>query len=84
VTGRNFQHLDGCRFVVAGAGVRVAKHGNRSATSLCGSADVMEALGVNIQMPVDLLRRAVRDLNLGFLFAQRSPLDEARHASPYS
>lgn len=58
-------------FVVAGAGVRVAKHGNRSATSLCGSADVMEALGVNIQMPVDVLRQAVRDVRLGFLFAQR-------------
>jgi anthranilate phosphoribosyltransferase len=58
-------------FVVAGAGVRVAKHGNRSATSLCGSADVMEALGVNIQMPVDVLRGAIKDVGLGFLFAQR-------------
>jgi anthranilate phosphoribosyltransferase len=58
-------------FVVAGAGVRVAKHGNRSATSLCGSADVMEALGINIQMPVELLRKAVKDVGLGFLFAQR-------------
>jgi anthranilate phosphoribosyltransferase len=58
-------------FVVAGAGVRVAKHGNRSATSLCGSADVMEALGVNIEMPVDRLRKAVTDVGIGFLFAQR-------------
>lgn len=58
-------------FVVAGAGVHVAKHGNRSATSLCGSADVMEALGVNIQMPVDVLRGAIKDVGLGFLFAQR-------------
>jgi anthranilate phosphoribosyltransferase len=58
-------------FVVAGAGVHVAKHGNRSATSLCGSADVMEALGVNIQMPVEVLRGAIKDLGLGFLFAQR-------------
>ena len=58
-------------FVVAGAGVRVAKHGNRSATSLCGSADVMEALGVNIEMPLDRLRKAVADIGIGFLFAQR-------------
>lgn len=57
-------------FVAAGAGIRVAKHGNRSASSLCGSADVMEALGVNIQMPVDLLRKAVSEVGIGFLFAQ--------------
>ena len=58
-------------FVVAGAGVRVAKHGNRSATSLCGSADVMEALGIDIEMPLDRLRKAVTDVGIGFLFAQR-------------
>ena len=58
-------------FVAAGAGVRVAKHGNRSATSLCGSADVLEALGVSIQMPIDVLRKAVIDVGIGFLFAQR-------------
>lgn len=58
-------------FVAAGAGVRVAKHGNRSASSRCGSADVMEALGVDIQMPMDRLRRAIKDIGIGFLFAQR-------------
>src|SRR5438876_9646279 len=58
-------------FVAAGAGVRVAKHGNRSASSRCGSADVMEALGLDIQMPMDRLRRAIKDLGIGFLFAQR-------------
>src|SRR6266571_4834571 len=58
-------------FVAAGAGIRVAKHGNRSASSRCGSADVMEALGVDIQMPMDRLRRAIKDLGIGFLFAQR-------------
>src|SRR5215471_15665028 len=58
-------------FVVAGAGVRVAKHGNRSATSRCGSADVMEALGTDIQLPMPRLRSAVAEVGIGFLFAQR-------------
>ena len=58
-------------FVAAAAGVRVAKHGNRSATSKCGSADVMEALGIDIQMPIDRLRTAIKDVGIGFLFAQR-------------
>src|SRR2546428_11928649 len=58
-------------FVTAAAGVRVAKHGNRSATSRCGSADVMEALGLDIQMPVERLRRAIKSTRIGFLFAQR-------------
>src|SRR2546422_9490728 len=58
-------------FVAAAAGVRVAKHGNRSATSRCGSADVMEALGLDIQMPIERLRRAIKETGLGFLFAQR-------------
>src|SRR5262244_381459 len=58
-------------FVAAAAGVGVAKHGNRSASSRCGSADVMEALGIDIQMPIDRLRRAIKDIGIGFLFAQR-------------
>jgi anthranilate phosphoribosyltransferase len=58
-------------FVAAGAGIRIAKHGNRSVTSKCGSADVMEALGVNIQMPVERLRLAIADIGIGFLFAPR-------------
>src|SRR5262245_51217060 len=58
-------------FVAAGAGVRVAKHGNRSASSRCGSADVMEALGTDIQMATDRLRRAIQEIGIGFLFAQR-------------
>jgi anthranilate phosphoribosyltransferase len=58
-------------FVVAGSGIRVAKHGNRSASSKCGSADVMEALGIDIQMPIERLRHAIRDLGIGFLFAPR-------------
>jgi anthranilate phosphoribosyltransferase len=58
-------------FVVAGAGIRVAKHGNRAASSKCGSADVMEALGINIQMSDERLRHAVTGIGIGFLFAQR-------------
>jgi anthranilate phosphoribosyltransferase len=58
-------------FVAAGAGVRVAKHGNRSASSRCGSADVMEAMGIDIQMPMERLRRAISDVGIGFLFAPR-------------
>ena len=58
-------------FVTAAAGVRVAKHGNRSASTRCGSADVMEGLGIDIQMPVERLRRAIKDVGIGFLFAPR-------------
>lgn len=56
-------------FVVAGAGVRVAKHGNRSVTSKCGSADVMEALGVNINVPPTRLAAGLEEVGLAFLFA---------------
>ena len=56
-------------FVVAGAGVRVAKHGNRSVTSRCGSADVMEALGVNIQLPPARIAACLEQVGIAFLFA---------------
>ena len=56
-------------FVTAGAGVRVAKHGNRSVTSKCGSADVMEALGVNINLPPARLAACLRETGIAFLFA---------------
>src|SRR5947209_6948678 len=55
--------------VVAGAGVRVAKHGNRSVTSKCGSADVMEALGVNITLPPAQLAACLDQVGIAFLFA---------------
>lgn len=58
-------------FVVAGCGVGVAKHGNRSVSSLCGSADVLEALGVNIEMPHEQLSECFKKVGLVFLFAQR-------------
>src|SRR6202158_4300818 len=56
-------------FVVAGAGVRVAKHGNRSVTSKCGSADVMEALGVNINLPAAQIAACLEQVGIAFLFA---------------
>ncbi len=55
--------------VAAGAGVRVAKHGNRSISSQCGSADLLEELGVRISLDVADLARAVREVGIGFLFA---------------
>src|SRR2546422_6058046 len=58
-------------FAAAAAGLCVAKHGNRSATSRCGSADVIEALGLDIQMPVERLRRGIKSTRIGFLFAHR-------------
>jgi anthranilate phosphoribosyltransferase len=56
-------------FVAAGAGVRVAKHGNRSISSKCGSADVMEALGVNIQLSPARAARCLREVGICFLYA---------------
>ncbi len=56
-------------FVVAGAGVRVAKHGNRSLSSLCGSADLLEALGMNITSSPQEISRAIREVGIAFLFA---------------
>ncbi|MBI2617719.1 anthranilate phosphoribosyltransferase [Candidatus Gottesmanbacteria bacterium] len=56
-------------FVVAGAGVAVAKHGNRSASSLCGSADVLEALGVNINRTPEQAEKLLQETNFTFLFA---------------
>ena len=55
--------------VTAGAGVRVAKHGNRSISSKCGSADVVEALGINIQLSPQLAAQCLREVGICFLFA---------------
>jgi len=55
--------------VVAGAGGRVCKHGNRAASSACGSADVLEALGVRIDAPPDVVARCVTEAGIGFCFA---------------
>jgi len=58
-------------FVVAGCGVTVAKHGNRSVSSQCGSADVLETLGMNLDLDPELVEEAVTDIGIGFLFAPK-------------
>jgi anthranilate phosphoribosyltransferase len=58
-------------FIVAGCGVKVAKHGNRAASSSCGSADVLEALGVPLDRGPDEAAHVLRDAGICFLFAQR-------------
>ncbi len=57
-------------FVVAAAGLRVAKHGNRAMTSQSGSADVLEALGVKLELTADQVKRCIEEAGIGFMFAQ--------------
>jgi len=59
--------------VAAGAGVRIAKHGNRSFTTKCGSADVLEALGVAIEVPVATMEASLREAGIVFMFAPLMP-----------
>lgn len=56
-------------FVAAGGGVKVAKHGNRAVSSLCGSADVLESLGVNLDITSTDVERCIRQIGIGFLYA---------------
>jgi anthranilate phosphoribosyltransferase len=67
--------------VLAGAGVRVAKHGNRSVSSRCGSADVFEALGVGITAPPEVVERSLAQAGVAFLFAP-SFHPAMKHAAP--
>jgi len=67
--------------VAAGAGVTVAKHGNRSATSRCGSADVLEALGVQIDIAPEQVSRCIAEAGIGFMFAPRHHL-AMKHVAP--
>lgn len=68
-------------FVVAGAGARVAKHGNRSISSQCGSADLLEAMGVRLPMKPAECARAIREIGIGFLFAPAMH-SATRHVHP--
>jgi len=61
----------GAALVTAACGVPVAKHGNRAASSKSGSADVLGALGVNLDAPMPVIEAAIREANIGFMFAQR-------------
>jgi len=78
---RTFNISTTAAFVVAGAGIPVAKHGNRSVSSLCGSANVMEALGVDLTLPPEAVGRCLDEVGIGFLYA---PLlhPAMRHAMP--
>jgi anthranilate phosphoribosyltransferase len=79
--GATFNISTVAAFVVAGAGVRVAKHGNRSFSSQCGSADILEQLGVQVSLPPERVAQAIREIGIGFLFA---PLlhPAMKHAQP--
>jgi anthranilate phosphoribosyltransferase len=78
---KTFNVSTAAAFVAAGAGVAVAKHGNRSVTSKCGSADVLEALGVRFDLPPEEVARCVDEIGLGFMFAP-SYHPAMKHAMP--
>lgn len=67
--------------VAAGAGVRIAKHGNRAASGSCGAADVLEELGVRIELPPEGVERCINEGGIGFMFAQAFH-PSMRHAGP--
>jgi anthranilate phosphoribosyltransferase len=79
--GSTFNISTVAAFVVAGAGARVAKHGNRSFSTQCGSADILEELGVQVSLSPERVAQSIREIGIGFLFA---PLlhPAMKHAQP--
>ena len=78
---KRFNVSTAAAFVVAAAGAHVAKHGNRAATSKSGSADLLEAAGASLELPPDDVARCIREIGVGFMFAQRHH-GAMRHAMP--
>lgn len=78
---KTFNVSTAAAFVVAGAGVAVAKHGNRSVTSKCGSADVLEALEVTLDLGPEDVARCIDEVGIGFMFAPRYH-PAMKHAAP--
>ena len=66
---KTFNVSTAAAFVIAGAGVSIAKHGNRSVTSKCGSADVLEMLGLNLAIKPEEVKKAIEKVGIGFMFA---------------
>jgi anthranilate phosphoribosyltransferase len=79
--GQTFNISTVTAFIAAGAGVRVAKHGNRSISSQCGSADLLEAMGIRVGQPAARVAAAIREVGIGFLFAPALHLS-TKHAQP--
>lgn len=79
--GGSFNVSTTAAFVIAGAGHTVAKHGNRSVSSTCGSADLLEAIGVNLTLTPEQVQREIDEIGIGFMFA---PVfhPAVRHAGP--
>lgn len=69
-TGMNHLNIStAVAFVIAGTGIKVAKHGNRAASGKCGSADVLEKLGINLSLEPEQVKKCIQDVGVGFLFA---------------